>query len=300
MRTLAFINALRFSLLITSSVTLTTHAAQCTLYSVYQHQTSIPDWFKAGHWQYLLWYISLSLSVLSAIAICIHAGCCRRSHILRGDKTLSIINALTLSVTILLITFFGGQEPWTAGLVEFKQPARGFLPYCGLLDAKADSLYPLLYHRCLLVDATWIGACMTCMLWMLLLPFAAFTKPLRRASSVGKLPTESNWGKYEPRQHNSVRTQGSSAKYSSTTPLTQHQVLPEPTLPNMYHTSTAENDYYGRNYSGGDYAVTATTPTHHTTTMPITPNTYYYDEYREPPVQTPQSENYYHYPQYYR
>ena len=85
--------------------------------------------------------------MLSSAAICIHAGCCRRAHILRGDKTLSIVNIFMLSVTVLLITFLGGQEPWTDGIVEFKEPAKGFMPYCGMLDSDHDALYPLLYHR---------------------------------------------------------------------------------------------------------------------------------------------------------
>ncbi|KAG2221058.1 hypothetical protein INT45_009716 [Circinella minor] len=232
--------------------------------------------------QYLLWYISLSVSVLSSAAICIHAGCCRRAHILRGDKTLSIVNIFMLSVTVLLVTFLGGQEPWTDGIVEFKQPAKGFIPYCGMLDSDHDVFYPLLYHRCLLIDATWIGACISCLLWFALLPFAIFAKPAKRTSSAGKLPKEaSKWDKYTyqsqpqpqssvsyyyPQQHNSVLTRGSSIltnnnNYSSTTPLTQPQTLPEPTLPNMYHyesrvmyePTTTAGDYYGRNYYDYDY-----------------------------------------------
>ncbi|KAI9261383.1 hypothetical protein BDA99DRAFT_537778 [Phascolomyces articulosus] len=188
---------------------------------------TIPDWFKAGHWQYLLWYITLSVSVLSSTAICIHASCCRRGHILRGDKTLSMVNVFMLGVTILLITFLGGKEPWTNGIVEFKQPSMGFMTCRNVPNADND--------------------------------------PTNRAPSVGQLPTEKpKWMKYnipqthhqnpssessyQQRQrqlhHNSVLTRGSSLnQYTSTTPLTQRQTLPEPTLPNMY-----EAELYGRNY----------------------------------------------------
>ena len=145
-----------------------------------------------------------------------------------------------------------------------------------------------------MIDATWIGACLSCLLWLALLPFAIFAKPAERISSVGKLPKEEpKWGKYAsqpqsqsqppssvsyyyPRQHNSVLTRGSSIltnnnNYSSTTPLTQHQTLPEPTLPNMYYyepcvmyePTTTAGDYYGRNYYDYDHR-----GSHHGATMP--------------------------------
>lgn len=85
--------------------------------------------------------------MLSSFAICTHATCCRRGHILRGDKCLSIVNSILLIATVLATTFLSGQEPWTNGIVEFKRPARGLITYCSTLNQQTDATYPILYQR---------------------------------------------------------------------------------------------------------------------------------------------------------
>jgi hypothetical protein len=91
--------------------------------------------------------MSLGFSIICALAICTHATCCNRAHILRGDKCLGIVNTVILLCAILAITFMGGQEPWTNGIVEFKEPSKGFITYCSLLDEDRDATYPLLFQR---------------------------------------------------------------------------------------------------------------------------------------------------------
>ncbi|KAI7897558.1 uncharacterized protein BX663DRAFT_527821 [Cokeromyces recurvatus] len=157
------------------------HFGQCKLLSIYQDRTGIQGWFTAGHWQYLLWYVVFSLSTFSALAICIHATCCKRAHILRGDKYLGHINILMLMAIIIIHTFFsGGQEPWTDGLVEFKKPAMGLNLHCLFLYI----------NRCLLIDATYVVSALLCVSWIALVTCTFLTRPLQRVSSITKLPNE--------------------------------------------------------------------------------------------------------------
>lgn len=199
--------------------------------------------------------------------MCIHAGCCRRGQHVRGDRILSTINIIVLSSTILLITFLGGQEPWTNDLVTFSQPAKGFIPYCNLLDQERDALYPLLYHRyvihfwiiaflkehrrCVLVNTTWICGSLNCVMWIFLLLSVWVARPAKRPSSIAQLPTEPKWGRY----------------------------IPEPTIPRVSYPATP---HYPSVYSN------ATTATH--LSEPVPP----------PPIQTNMDSNYHqHGNQYY-
>ncbi|ORE10579.1 hypothetical protein BCV72DRAFT_221305 [Rhizopus microsporus var. microsporus] len=118
--------------------------------------------------------------MLSSFAICTHATCCRRGHILRGDKCLSIVNAILLIATVLATTLLSGQEPWTNGIVEFKRPARGLITYCSTLNQQTDATYPILYQRCILWDGVWLGTIVLCVAWILLGLCATLMKPSKR------------------------------------------------------------------------------------------------------------------------
>ncbi|KAK4514344.1 uncharacterized protein ATC70_001937 [Mucor velutinosus] len=181
-QSIKFINALRFFTLLFSLIGLGCHFAQCTLLHVYQNKTNIPSWISVGHWQYLAWYILFSLSVMSALAVCVHATCCKRGHILRGDKCLGSVNIAVSAVIIIAITFWGGQEPWTHGLVEFKEPAKGFITYCAMLDQDHDATYPLLMQRCLLVDSTYVVSIAVSLMWIVLVISSSMIKSSRRMS----------------------------------------------------------------------------------------------------------------------
>ena len=54
---------------------------------------------------------------------------------------------ILFAATIIGNTFITTQEPWTNGIVEFKEPARGFITYCNLLDEDRDASFPLLFQR---------------------------------------------------------------------------------------------------------------------------------------------------------
>jgi hypothetical protein len=92
--------------------------------------------------------VTFGLSILSSLAICTHATCCKRGHILRGDKCLGIVNIVPLIGTIMANSFLSsGQEPWTNGIVEFKVPSKGFITYCNMLNEDTDASYPILLQR---------------------------------------------------------------------------------------------------------------------------------------------------------
>ncbi|KAI8048150.1 uncharacterized protein B0P05DRAFT_564697 [Gilbertella persicaria] len=171
------LNAVRYLTLSCSLVGLASHFAQCTLFSVYQSQTGVPSWFTAGHWQYLASYVAYGLSIASAFMICIHATCCKRGHIVRGDKLLGIANTIVLAGAVVINTFTDTQEPWTHGIVEFKVPAKGFITFCSLLDQEHDATYPLLFQRCLLFNCTYIFLVAVCALWILLVLISCSVRP---------------------------------------------------------------------------------------------------------------------------
>ncbi|CDH55473.1 predicted protein [Lichtheimia corymbifera JMRC:FSU:9682] len=302
MRAIVFLNIVRCTVFVVSALAFASHASQCILFNVYQNQTNIPDWFKGGHWQYLLWYIALGLSLTSSTAVCIHAGCCRRGQHVRGDRILSTINIIVLSSTILLITFLGGQEPWTNDLVTFSQPAKGFIPYCNLLDQERDALYPLLYHRCILVNTTWVCGSLNCVMWIFLLLSVWVARPAKRPSSIAQLPTEPKWGRYIPeptipRVSYPATPHYPSAYSNATTATHLSEPVPPPIQTNMDSNYHHGNQYYSSGHSdtsdGYYYNAYQQQPMTATTTSS---NKYYYEDdgYRDSSA----VDNYCYYPHY--
>ncbi|KAI8970421.1 hypothetical protein BDF20DRAFT_838781 [Mycotypha africana] len=168
------INILRVFILAFSLIGLACHSAQCALLSAYEDQAKIPGWFQSGHWQYLAWFITFCLSLVSAFIICINATYCKHGHGVKADKTLGGVNLASLAVTITINTFLNDQEPWTNGIIEFTQPTRGLNFHCTLLDESHDATYPLLFQRCVLIDCTYVIAVITGHFWMFLIVFAHF------------------------------------------------------------------------------------------------------------------------------
>ncbi|KAI9475575.1 MAG: hypothetical protein EXX96DRAFT_573847 [Benjaminiella poitrasii] len=187
---LLFINVLRYLLLSLSFIGLSCHFVQCKLLSIYEDKMEIQGWLAAGHWQYILWYIVFSLSLLCSLVICIHATCCKRAYVLRGDKCFGIINIFTATAAIIVHTFFAGQEPWTNGLVEFKEPTRGFIAHCHLLDQHHDVTFPLLFQRCLLIDTTFVLSGLICLLWIILVTCILLMHPIKKVASINRLSNE--------------------------------------------------------------------------------------------------------------
>ncbi|CAO3592840.1 unnamed protein product [Absidia cylindrospora] len=132
-----------------------------------------------GHWQYFSWWVVLGLSVTSSFAIIMHAFCFKRARQLRGDKILAVFNILPLFTSILTAVLFVTNEPWTNGIVEIKRPLiTDLISFCHQLDSPTvDQHHPLLYQRCLLSDATWIGVAVICLFWLFLLVAAMYTRP---------------------------------------------------------------------------------------------------------------------------
>ncbi|KAI8368996.1 hypothetical protein BD560DRAFT_490145 [Blakeslea trispora] len=169
------LNTFRYLTLLFSLLGAASHFAQCTLFTIYQKQTGIPSWLSGGHWQYLIIYIAFGLSITSAFMLCVHATCCKRGHVVRGDRTLGLFNSIASMATLTVITVVYSQEPWTNNIIEFKLPAKGFVPYCSLLDQAHDATYPLLFQRCLLFNCTYIILSALCVLWALLTIIACTT-----------------------------------------------------------------------------------------------------------------------------
>lgn len=95
----------------------------------------------------MAWYVSLVMSVLSGVAVCAHSTCCKRGHLLRGDRCVGIANIASFVISIAVNTLFNDQEPWTNGIVEFKEPTKGLVIHCTMLDEEHDVTYPLLFQR---------------------------------------------------------------------------------------------------------------------------------------------------------
>jgi hypothetical protein len=54
---------------------------------------------------------------------------------------------MTTTAALLYVTLASGTEPYSAGLVDFTRPAKGYISYCSMLNQENDKYYPSLYHR---------------------------------------------------------------------------------------------------------------------------------------------------------
>lgn len=133
-----------------------------------------------------------------------HAFCFKRAQFVRGDKILAVFNILPLLTSILTAVLFVTNEPWSSGVVEIRRPlVTDLITFCQQLDSPAvDHYHPLLYQRCLLSDATWIGVALICLFWMCLFVVTLCTHPPAESEKSGEaygLPLkEPHWGRYIP------------------------------------------------------------------------------------------------------
>ncbi|KAI8329525.1 hypothetical protein BC941DRAFT_518674 [Chlamydoabsidia padenii] len=127
-----------------------------------------------------------------------YAFCFKRPELLQGDKILALFNVIPLLVSILTAILFVTNEPWTNGIVDIKRPLlTDLILYCHQLDSPTvDHYHPLLYHRCLLSDATLIGVAATCLFWILLWVAAMCTRPSGQLTETPPL-----WGQHVPVIH---------------------------------------------------------------------------------------------------
>jgi hypothetical protein len=193
---------------------------------------------------------------------------------------------MVLVTAILVNTFLSGQEPWTNGIVEFKEPAKGFVTYCSLLDEDHDATYPLLLQRyakkklgvslwfdlsfffpkirCLLVDSTYISTLAVCLSWIILTLCACFIKPNRKSLGT-KLPYESNsWDNhYYISKPSSSYDMSSTRVKKYTTPISSHAVMQE-TPGSYYDTHHIINHPYPQlTVPGGWQENTSVNPRYH-------------------------------------
>ncbi|KAI8054779.1 hypothetical protein BDF21DRAFT_403868 [Thamnidium elegans] len=245
MQILWYIQSLRFLTFFTSLGTFICHLTQCILLNVYQEKTDIPDWLKAGHWQYLLWFISLGLSLVGSFILCLSACYYNKPRKYSLDKFIGSLSMLPVLVSIVTAMLSYSLEPWTNGFVTLERSASNILSNCKLFDESRDKFYPLLYQRCLLSDFTWILSIALCILWALLvrLVMYALVQKKKEAPQDRIRPAgEPTWGRYIPDRPASI--------YSATTLGNRSGLLtPSPTKQLDYYYSSAPSlpsllDYY--------------------------------------------------------
>ncbi|KAL0098255.1 hypothetical protein J3Q64DRAFT_1818376 [Phycomyces blakesleeanus] len=291
-----FVNLLRLSTFITSLVALGFHTSQCMLLSMYQEKANIPSWLESGHWQYLTWFIFLSFSFLSATAVCMHAFCCGRADIFRGDRTLGLTNGVPLVGMIMAATFVDTQEPWTNNTIEFKYPSRGFITYCYTLDAEHDMYYPLLYQRCLLLNGTYVAGAFLSVLWITLSLTSVLART-KRPQQIASLPMS--------RRHisDSIYSHTTEATTACSKPNTQYLQSHYSTLSQQQQQQQRQQDIYNNSHPIAAYENYQSNQIHEDISSHSTSPSYYYPHH--PPLAAHgekielSSHHNYHYDEYY-
>ncbi|KAI7863674.1 hypothetical protein BDF14DRAFT_1842064 [Spinellus fusiger] len=252
MGTTRFVNLLRLCILIFSLLACGMHITQCMLLATYQQKAKMPSWLDARHWQYLVWFIVLGLSLISSATVCMNAFCCGRVHIFRGDRILGIVNGIPLLAVILATTFIENQEPWTDNTIEFTHPDQGFITYCYTLDMKNDIFYPILYQRCLLLNGIYVVGALLSALWFILVISSSIAHTKRRQKLIAEVKrlqnihmtntsfsthtTKPSTAYYEPRHSTGTHVQYSSHLDSN--------YNPQNTILQPHQTETGIANYY--------------------------------------------------------
>lgn len=212
---LTYVQALRFITFFLSLIAFLCHAAHVVLLNKYQEKSGIPDWMGAGHWQYLLWFITLGLSLVGGLAVCLSACYYNRPTLYSFDRRIAIFSLLPLFVSLITALAIDKLEPWTNGLVKVEErSASALVSSCALFDSTKDKYYPLLYQRCLLNDWTSILCILLCIFWAMLVGIAMFalSKEKKREQTAKngtsrekqRRAEEPKWGRYIPDRPASV------------------------------------------------------------------------------------------------
>ncbi|KAI7891895.1 uncharacterized protein EV154DRAFT_551213 [Mucor mucedo] len=211
MQIIWYIHTVRFLAFFISLITFVCHLAQCILLSSYQEQTGISDWITAGHWQYLLWFISLGLSLAGSFTLCLNAYYYNRPKRYLLDKCIGLLALLLLLTSIIIIVSMDSSEPWTNNNSSPIERS-SLMSSCSLFDSSRDKFYPLLYQRCMLSDSIWILSILLCIVWTSVVLFAMMglsQKKKETAKNPIQPAQEPNWGRYIPHPPASI--------YSATT-----------------------------------------------------------------------------------
>lgn len=98
--------------------------------------------------QYLLWFITLGLSLVGGLAVCLSACYYNRPTLYSFDRRIAIFSLLPLFVSLITALAIDKLEPWTNGLVKVEErSASALVSSCALFDSTKDKYYPLLYQR---------------------------------------------------------------------------------------------------------------------------------------------------------
>lgn len=135
------------------------------------------------------------------------------------------------------------------------------------------------YHRCILINATWISGSLNCVMWIFLLLSVYVARPAKRPSSIAQLPTEPKWGRYIPEptipRVSYPTTPHYPSVYSNATTATHLSEQPIPIQANR-------ENHYGNQYYSSSHSDTS--------------DGYYYNTYQQQPVSaTSTSSNKYYY-----
>lgn len=97
--------------------------------------------------QYLLWFISLSLSLAGSFTLCLSACYLNRPKEYTWDKWIGSLVVLPVFVSIITAMTFDSFEPWTNGLLKLDRSPSAFVKSCSIFNASRDKFHPFLYQR---------------------------------------------------------------------------------------------------------------------------------------------------------
>ncbi|OBZ89691.1 hypothetical protein A0J61_02242 [Choanephora cucurbitarum] len=211
-----------FISILLSLIGLALHSYQCAILKEYRIQTGIPDWVTAEHWQYLIWYIALSLLLLISTVACLHKSYFRCQNSDSFDKRVNLACLLISSISVITAVAFNSPEPWTNGYVQFKRKGN-LVSSCSIFDSSKDPTYRLLYQRCVLDDSVLICAILICFTWIFLTSLTVWNSIVDKKDKDSQHECdkkEINWGKYVPDPPSSIYSASTAAYSGLLTPST--------------------------------------------------------------------------------
>ncbi|KAI8387009.1 hypothetical protein BD560DRAFT_486559 [Blakeslea trispora] len=198
------------------------HSCQCALLKEYRIQTGIADWIAAEHWQYLIWYLALSLLLLVSCAAWLHRCYSRNYHSHSFDKRVSLTCLSISSISVITAAALNSPEPWTDGYVQYKRKG-SLVSSCSIFDSSKDQTYSLLYQRCVLDDFVLICAILLCLVWIASTSLTVYHSIVDKKDKEIQLACpkkELNWGKYVPDPPSPMYSASTAAQSGLLTPST--------------------------------------------------------------------------------
>ncbi|ORZ19886.1 hypothetical protein BCR42DRAFT_410725 [Absidia repens] len=155
---------LRTSLFLNALIALFSCAGLCIdLTAAFQTQNSQ---LNGLYWQHWIYFGTFVLSILVNVVVSVHI---LYYGLLRRTRIICLIPLMLFFITLTSCIIFDDKAP----LIDIKTDPQsaimgGLFFHCALYNPDHDIDYPALYHRCMLLDATWLSAVIICLLWLVL------------------------------------------------------------------------------------------------------------------------------------